>query len=88
MFTTHRQDMRNGLQDESPWPSRIQTAAPLPTRSTFEKADSESVTCPGSICDPYMLPYSTFYYPAGPYGPRICLCPYVPLHQMSPLPRP
>ncbi|CAD7086062.1 unnamed protein product [Hermetia illucens] len=31
-------------------------------------------------CDPYMLPYNNIYYPAGPYGPRIELCPYVPLN--------
>lgn len=30
-------------------------------------------------CDPYALPYRNIYYPAGPFGPRIELCPYVPL---------
>lgn len=29
--------------------------------------------------EPYMLPFNSIYYPAGPFGPRILLCPYVPL---------
>ncbi|XP_037911643.1 uncharacterized protein LOC119651894 [Hermetia illucens] len=47
-----------------------------------DSQDLEPITPgPGGIfaCDPYMLPYSNVYYPAGPFGPRVELCPYVPL---------
>ncbi|XP_037911839.1 uncharacterized protein DDB_G0284459-like [Hermetia illucens] len=39
------------------------------------------------VCDPYMLPYTTDYFPAGPHGPRVQLCPYVPLQPYWPEPR-
>ncbi|CAD7086059.1 unnamed protein product [Hermetia illucens] len=33
--------------------------------------------------EPFTIPYRTTYYPAGPFGPRIELCPYVPITECA-----